>query len=70
MHKNQKRWRVRVLRKVEQFVEVHADDPESAEAVAAHMPFVIQVFGKSTISAEKPLASTDPLGVLGDEDGD
>ena len=70
MRHNQKRWRVRVYRKVEEWVEVQADDEIRAEALAAQLPLVVSVFRQSAISADKPLASTDPLGVLGDDDGD
>jgi hypothetical protein len=69
MHSNQKKWRVRVYRKMEDWVEVQADDAIRAEALAAQLPFVASVFRQSAISADKPLASTDPLGVLGDDDG-
>ena len=68
MHARKKRWRVRVMRKIEDWVDVQADEAEEAEALAANYPQVISVFGKSAISADKPVASTDPLGALGDDD--
>lgn len=62
-----KNWRVRVLRKVEDWVEVQAENGEQAEQLAVNLPYVISVFGKSAISADKPLTTIDPLGVLDDD---
>jgi hypothetical protein len=58
-----KRWRVRVRRSVDDWVEVMADDRLQAEAVAASMPFVLSVFGGSAIPANKAVDQIPPVGV-------
>ena len=70
MNQDQKKWRVRVYRKIEDWVEVQAESSDQAEFAAGNLPGVVHVFGMSATPANKPLASTDPLGVLGDEDAD
>lgn len=61
-------WRVRVMRKLEDWVELQAETAEEAEIAASHLPYVISAFSGSAISADKPLASTHPLGVLDDSE--
>lgn len=63
-----KPWRVRVMRKVEDWVQVEADSAPAAEVLAGQLPFVLSVFGKSAIPGDKPLVSTDPRGVLDDDE--
>lgn len=63
-----KRWRVRVMKLVEDWVEVQAESADQAEFAAANLPYVKSVFGKSPIPADKPLAASHPLGVLDDND--
>lgn len=70
MYNKKKLWRVRVYRKVEDWVEVRADDHMEAERLAGQLPNVISVFGRSAIPADKPLVTTDPRGVLGDDEDD
>lgn len=55
---------------MEDWIEVQADDAAQAEHYASQLLYVMTVFGKSAIPADRPLASTDPLGVLGDEADD
>lgn len=55
------------MRKIEDWVDVQADNSLTAESLAAHLPGVISVFGKSAIPADKPLATLNPLGVLDDD---
>jgi len=66
----QKLWRVRVMRRAEDWVEIRAESAVQAEQQAATLPFIISVFARSAIPGDKPLAATDPLGALGDSDGD
>jgi hypothetical protein len=70
MYSKKKPWRVRVYRKVEDFVEVRADTAEEAVELAKILPNIVHVFDKSAIPADRPLASTDPRGVLGDDEDD
>lgn len=53
-----KQWRVRVLRRAEDWIDVAADTAQLAEAKAATRPGVISVFAGSTISGEKPVGLT------------
>lgn len=50
-----KRWRVRVYRKIEDWVEVQADDIASAEKEASVLPGVLSVITGNTMSGEKPV---------------
>jgi len=62
-----KRWRVRVYRKVEDWVDIQADTAEQAEADAAVLPGVLSVFGKSAISGEKPVGQVIHQSIEDDE---
>ena len=63
-----KRWRVRVRRAVEQWVDVKADDALQAEQLAASLPQVVSVFGRSAIPGDRPVDQVPLAGVM--EDGD
>jgi hypothetical protein len=65
--KVQQRWRVRVKRSIEDWVDVIADDPLQAELQAASIPGVISVFGKSAISGMRAVDQVPAAGVM-DED--
>ena len=62
-----KRWRVRVWRKIEDWIECQADSIEEAEFLAKSLPGVLHVFPGSTMSAEKPVGQVVPIGVQEDE---
>lgn len=66
--RRQKRWRVRVKRSIEDWVEIQTDNALQAEALAANLPGVISVFTRSAISGEKPVDHIPPVGVVEDED--
>lgn len=66
--RRQKRWRVRVKRAIEDWVDIAADTPLQAEQLAATIPNVISVFGQSAISGDKPVEGPVPVGVIDDED--
>jgi hypothetical protein len=66
MHVKHKRWRVRVWKREETWVEIQADSPLQAEAVAASIPFVLSVFGGSAIPANKAVDQVPPPGVEDD----
>lgn len=66
--RRQQLWRVRVRKAVEDWVDVTADTPLQAEELAASIPNVISVFGKSAISGMKPVGQTIPVGVEDDEE--
>lgn len=59
----QRTWRVRVVRKVEDWVDVDADTPLSAENLAALLPQVVSVFGGSAMRGDKPVDQIPPIGV-------
>ena len=63
MHRKTKLWRVRVYKRVEEWIAVSAEDRLQAEAVAATMPFVISVFGQSAIPANRAVDQVPPAGV-------
>jgi hypothetical protein len=67
MQLKKKRWRVRVWRKIEDWIEVQAEDTLQAEAIAITMPGVISVFGQ-VIPANKAVERLPPVGVLDDEE--
>ena len=67
--RRQKTWRVRVKRAVEDWVDVKADDALLAEQLAANIPGVISVFGRSAIPGGKPVTQDFIMGVVND-DGD
>ena len=50
-----KPWRVRVMRKIEAFVDVEATDVADAETKASHVPGVVHVFPKSAHPVEVKL---------------
>jgi hypothetical protein len=56
------------MRKIEDWVDIQSDTPLQAEALAATIPNVISVFGRSAIPAGKPVGQSVPVGVLEDED--
>jgi hypothetical protein len=57
-----KPWRVRVMRAVELWVDVRAESPAQAEALARNLPQVLSVFGQSAVRADK-LAGDRAVGV-------
>lgn len=61
-----KRWRVRVSRKIEDWVECQADTAQEAELLASAFPGIVHVFPGSTISAEKPVGTVVPIGAQDD----
>ena len=63
-----KRWRVRVRRAIEDWVDVKADDALQAEQLAANLPQVISVFDKSAIPGDRPVDQVPLAGVMEDED--
>ena len=57
-------YRVRVYRKVEEWVEVIAESPEHAEQLAGNLPNVLSVFGKSAIRGDMVKGRNEgPIGV-------
>lgn len=59
-----KRWRVRVKRLLEDWIEVLATSPEEAEALAKITPNIVHVFPQMTMSGEKPIEGMiPPVGV-------
>ena len=58
--RRQKTWRVRVVRKVEEWVSVQADTPLQAETIAASMPMVLSVFGGSAMRGDRPIEGMTP----------
>lgn len=67
MHK-QKPWRVRVIRKVEEWVDIQATTPLEAEILAANLPQVLSVFTGSAIRGDKPIEFIPLVGVEEDDD--
>ena len=63
------RWRVRVRRTVEDWVDVQAPTKEEAEKVASTMAGVVSVMPGNTISGEKPVGYMIPIGVEDEDDG-
>jgi hypothetical protein len=65
----QRTWRVRVVRKAEDWVDVVADTPLQAENLAAVLPQVISVFTGSALRGDRPVGqNTPPVGVEDDEE--
>jgi hypothetical protein len=58
-----KPWRVRVMRSVETWTDVTAQSAAEAEAEAAKVPGVLQVFARSAIRADLATAPEPPAGV-------
>ena len=69
MRSKLKRWRVRVRRSVEEWIEVQAENALQAETLASTMPFVLSVFGNSAISGDKPIDGPVPIGMTDLDDG-
>lgn len=65
--RNQKTWRVRVKRSIEDWVAVQSDTPLQAEQLAATVPGVLSVFGQSAILGDRPVEQAVPAGIM-DED--
>lgn len=55
-----KLWRVRIRRAVDQWVELDANTPEEAEALAGQIPNVLSVFGKSATPGNRIYSQSDP----------
>jgi len=68
MDKKKKRWRVRVLRKIEDWVEEVADTAQEAEILASTKPGIISIFPGMTMSGEKPVGTHVPIGVVEDDE--
>lgn len=66
--RKQKIWRVRVYRKIEDWVDVSADTPLQAEQQASILPGVLSIFSGLTIRGDKPISQLSPVGVVEDED--
>ena len=58
-----KPWRVRVIRRIEDSVEVYVHDEEEAYIEALKMPGVMSVILKSAIPADKVAGADPPPGV-------
>lgn len=58
-----KPWRVRVIRRIEDSVEVYVHDEAEAYVEAAKLPGVISVLLKSAIPADKVAGAEAPAGV-------
>ena len=56
-------WRVRVKRAQESWVEVQSHTAAGAEAEAAKVPGVLQVFGRSAVRADEATSPERPAGV-------
>lgn len=65
-----KRWKVRVIRRMEDWTEIKAADATEAEALAANLPGVISILTGMTMSAEKPVSERVPLGLMDNDDED
>lgn len=61
------RWRVRVKRVSEDWIEVQAESALQAEEKAISIPNIVNVFAGSTISGEKPLDGPRALRVEDEE---
>jgi hypothetical protein len=59
-------WRVRVMRKVEDWVDVQATTAQEAETYAYNIPGVLSVFGKSAIRGDMPIEGDTVVGVRED----
>lgn len=66
--RKQKLWRVRVVRKVEEWADVESETPLQAETLAAMLPGVLNVFAGSALRGDRPIGSVPALGVIDDED--
>ena len=62
------RWRVRVRRTIEDWVECNASTKQEAEAAAATMAGVVAVLPGMTISGERPSGYMIPIGIEDDDE--
>jgi hypothetical protein len=62
------RWRVRVKRTVEDWVEISASTKQEAEKAASTMAGVASVLPGMTISGEKPSGYMIPIGIEDDDE--
>lgn len=62
-----KPWKVRVRREEEVWVAVEASTPAEAEILAAQLPKVLSVFGKSATPASRIYVPEPAAGVQEDE---
>jgi hypothetical protein len=64
-----KRWRVRVKRVIEDWVEVLAFEGAEAEAEAENLPGVVGVLKGYTLRGDRPVeGNSPPVGVIDDGD--
>lgn len=63
-----KRWRVRVYRKIEDWVDVQADSVEEAEKGALVLPGVLSVIAGNTMSGEKPVGQIVHQSIADDDE--
>lgn len=68
MKHQQKTWRVRVMRRLEDWIDVKAETAEQAEKEAATRPGIVGVFTGSTVSGEKPLGLSFNPSIEDDEE--
>ena len=54
---------------METWIEVQAENALQAEALAATMPFVLNVFGNSALPGDRPVEGPIPTGILDLDDG-
>jgi hypothetical protein len=66
--RKQKLWRVRVYRKVEEWVTIKADTALQAEELAITLPFVLSVFGKSAMPGNKAVDSLSAVAMVEEEE--
>jgi hypothetical protein len=64
--RRQKTWKVRVVRKLEDWIDIQADNPLQAELLAASIPNVLSILTGMTMLGDRPLAEA-PASI---EDGD
>jgi hypothetical protein len=62
------RWRVRVKRTIEDWVEISASTKPEAEKAASTMAGVVAVLPGMTISGEKPSGYMIPIGIEDDDE--
>ncbi len=58
-----RRWKVRVMRKIEVWVDVEAENAEQAEQDAANLPHVLQVFERSAVMSTPKGMPVERIGV-------
>lgn len=57
MLKPAKTWRVRVQRKIEDWVDVEADSADEANLKALQLPGILNVFTLNTIRGDRPVGT-------------